>query len=54
MTIESGMNRLVASKASDIVSAVNTMVAQGKAKHTIPELWDGHTSERIAKILLEQ
>jgi len=54
VTIESGMNRLVASKASDIVSAVNTMVAQGKAKHTIPELWDGHTSERIAKILLEQ
>ncbi len=54
VTIESGMNRLVASKASDIVSAVGTMLERGKAKHTIPELWDGRASERIARILLEQ
>ena len=54
VTIESGMNRLVASKASDIVSAVSALAAKGKAKHTIPELWDGHASERIARILLEQ
>lgn len=54
VTIESGMNRLVASKTSDIVSSVNAMAAKGKAKHRIPELWDGHASERIARILLEQ
>jgi hypothetical protein len=30
------------------------MVQKGKAKHTIPDLWDGHASERIARILLEQ
>jgi UDP-N-acetylglucosamine 2-epimerase (non-hydrolysing) len=54
VTIESGMNRLVASKASDIVGAVNALAEKGKAKHTIPELWDGHASERIARILLEQ
>ncbi|MBK5188202.1 MAG: UDP-N-acetylglucosamine 2-epimerase (non-hydrolyzing) [Gemmatimonadaceae bacterium] len=54
VTIESGMNRLVASKASDIVGAVERMAAKGKMKHTIPELWDGLASERIARILLEQ
>ncbi|MBA2685325.1 MAG: UDP-N-acetylglucosamine 2-epimerase (non-hydrolyzing) [Gemmatimonadaceae bacterium] len=54
VTIESGMNRLVASKASDIVDAVSALAAKGKAKHTIPELWDGHASDRIARILLEQ
>jgi UDP-N-acetylglucosamine 2-epimerase (non-hydrolysing) len=54
VTIESGMNRLVASKTGDIVGAVDRMVERGKAKHTIPELWDGHASDRIARILLEQ
>jgi UDP-N-acetylglucosamine 2-epimerase (non-hydrolysing) len=53
VTIESGMNRLVASRTSDIVGAVDRMIAKGKAKHTIPDLWDGHASERIARILLE-
>jgi len=48
------VNRLVASKASDIVAAVSALAEKGKAKHTIPELWDGHASERIARILLEQ
>jgi UDP-N-acetylglucosamine 2-epimerase (non-hydrolysing) len=54
VTIDSGMNRLVASKTSEIVSSVNRMAAKGAVKHTIPELWDGHASERIARILLEQ
>ena len=54
VTIDSGMNRLVASKTTDIVSSVNAMAAKGAAKHTIPDLWDGHASERIARILLEQ
>ena len=54
VTIESGMNRLVASKTRDIVCAVDRMVEKGKAKHTIPELWDGHASDRSARILLEQ
>src|SRR6478752_581451 len=42
VTIESGMNRLVASRTSDIVGAVDRMIEKGKAKHTIPDLWDGH------------
>ena len=35
-------------------AAVSALAEKGKAKHTIPELWDGHASERIARILLEQ
>src|SRR5450755_44932 len=54
VTIDSGMNRLVASKTNDIVRSVNAMATKGSAKHTIPDLWDGHASERIARILLEQ
>ena len=54
VTIASGMNRLVASKTSDIVSSVNAMAAKGKAKHTIPELWDGHAAERIAAVLVRR
>jgi UDP-N-acetylglucosamine 2-epimerase (non-hydrolysing) len=53
VTIDSGMNRLVASKTSDIVGAVDRMIEKGKTKHTIPDLWDGHASDRIAKILLD-
>ena len=53
VTIESGMNRLVASQTSDIVRAVDKMAAKGKASHTIPDLWDGHASDRIAEILLK-
>ncbi|MGE5727233.1 MAG: UDP-N-acetylglucosamine 2-epimerase, partial [Gemmatimonas sp.] len=54
VTIESGMNRLVASRTSDIVGAAGRMVEKGKSKHTIPDLWDGHASERIARVLREQ
>ena len=53
VTLASGMNRLVESKTGDIEGAVDGLGEKGKTKHTIPDLWDGHTSERIAKILLE-
>jgi len=52
VTIESGTNRLVRSRADDIVGAVATMDSNGSKPHTIPELWDGHASDRIAEILL--
>lgn len=51
VTIESGTNRLVRSTADDIVGAVAAMDGEGAMTHTIPALWDGHASDRIAEIL---
>jgi UDP-N-acetylglucosamine 2-epimerase (non-hydrolysing) len=51
VTIESGTNRLVRSTADDIVGAVSAMDGGSGTTHTIPELWDGHASDRIADIL---
>ena len=51
MTIESGTNRLVRSTTDDIVGAVAAMDGGSGTTHTIPELWDGHASDRIADIL---
>lgn len=51
-TIEQGTNRLVGSDPACIMEAYGTM-ADAKKNATIPDLWDGHASDRIADALLE-
>ncbi|HKX33108.1 MAG TPA: UDP-N-acetylglucosamine 2-epimerase (non-hydrolyzing) [Blastocatellia bacterium] len=52
ITIEQGTNRLVGCDPARILEAANQALAQGAGNSArIPELWDGHTAERIADAL---
>ena len=61
VTIQSGLNRLVASRRPAILSAVKDALAvqaslsgqaDRKMDHQPPELWDGHAARRIVRVLL--
>ena len=52
ITIQQGTNVLVETKASRIQEEIESILG-GKAKRgTIPPLWDGRTSHRIAELLV--
>jgi UDP-N-acetylglucosamine 2-epimerase (non-hydrolysing) len=52
VTVEIGTNTLVGTNPSDIVpAAIAVLEGRGK-KGRVPELWDGHAAERIARILV--
>jgi UDP-N-acetylglucosamine 2-epimerase (non-hydrolysing) len=53
-TISEGTNELLGTDPKAIKPAMDRLFSGGWKKGTIPELWDGRTSERIVKILLEQ
>lgn len=55
ITIEMGTNLLVGTETSRIVEAALSALSdrQARASYRIPPLWDGHTAERIVKVLLE-
>jgi UDP-N-acetylglucosamine 2-epimerase (non-hydrolysing) len=54
ITITHGTNRLVASDRQTILEAVED-VERGKVTPGKPiELWDGHTAERIARVILDR
>jgi UDP-N-acetylglucosamine 2-epimerase (non-hydrolysing) len=53
-TISEGTNELLGTDPKVIKPAMDRLFSGGWKKGTIPELWDGRTSERIVKILLEQ
>ena len=48
ITVEIGSSRLVGSKASAIVAAVEDILAGPPRFGTVPEIWDGKAAERIA------
>jgi UDP-N-acetylglucosamine 2-epimerase (non-hydrolysing) len=52
VTLTNGTNRLVEPRAEAIVTAAREWLDRG-SKHDFPrpELWDGHTAERIVKVL---
>lgn len=48
-----GTNELVGLNTTDIINALDKIVLGNWKKGAIPEKWDGKTSDRIVKILLE-
>ncbi|MFO7659657.1 MAG: UDP-N-acetylglucosamine 2-epimerase (non-hydrolyzing) [Candidatus Cloacimonadaceae bacterium] len=53
ITITEGTNQLVALDTQKIVNAVQSILAGNRKIGSIPQFWDGHTSERIVDILLK-
>lgn len=51
ITVECGTNTLVENTEEKIVAAVEVVLNRSGGEHTIPELWDGRTAARIAKVL---
>jgi UDP-N-acetylglucosamine 2-epimerase (non-hydrolysing) len=48
ITVEQGTNTLVGRDRQAILASVAEVVANGGKRGRIPELWDGHSAERIA------
>jgi UDP-N-acetylglucosamine 2-epimerase (non-hydrolysing) len=53
ITISNGTNELVGTSSERILSAARDILAGKRKIGSIPPLWDGKTSERIVKILLQ-
>ena len=51
VTITVGSNQLVGWRTETIVAAGEKLLKDGDQHYAVPEMWDGHTSERIAAIL---
>lgn len=51
-TIEVGTNELIGTDPAAIKPALNRLFSGGWKKGAVPELWDGRTSERIVKHLI--
>jgi UDP-N-acetylglucosamine 2-epimerase (non-hydrolysing) len=52
-TITIGTNELIGTNPKAIKPALEQLFSGQWKKGNIPELWDGHTAERIVKIILE-
>ncbi len=51
ITVTVGSNLMTGNNRAEILNVVNDILAGNPKKGTIPELWDGHTAERIVAIL---
>jgi UDP-N-acetylglucosamine 2-epimerase (non-hydrolysing) len=54
ITVSAGSNTLVGTSPEKIFSEANRALNGGKRKSIIPELWDGHSAERIVKIIRDR
>jgi UDP-N-acetylglucosamine 2-epimerase (non-hydrolysing) len=52
-TIDLGTNELIGTNPSAVKPAMEKLFSGKWKKGSIPELWDGKTSERIVKVLLD-
>jgi UDP-N-acetylglucosamine 2-epimerase (non-hydrolysing) len=52
-TVETGTNELIGTNPTAIIPAMDRLFANQWKKGSIPEKWDGKTSERIVKHLIE-
>lgn len=53
ITIEQGTNVLVGTNSKTILEQVDIIIQGKNKKGKVPELWDGHAAERIAKDIIE-
>jgi UDP-N-acetylglucosamine 2-epimerase (non-hydrolysing) len=51
VTVAQGTNRLVGRDRNRILTLVDEALSGGRKPVQVPELWDGHAAERIARIL---
>jgi UDP-N-acetylglucosamine 2-epimerase (non-hydrolysing) len=51
VTITEGTNQLVASNAKALIKAMRSRLEEGTLEKRVPSLWDGHTAERIVRII---
>ena len=52
VTITQGTNRLVGTRTADIIAGYHAAMTN-PAPPQLPELWDGHTAERITDVFRE-
>jgi len=52
ITVEEGTNTLIGRDLPALRAAVDNIIANGGKRGRLPELWDGHCGERIARHLL--
>jgi len=51
ITVTDGTNRVVGTRAADIISGVDAALASTAGPPRLPELWDGRAAERVARVL---
>jgi UDP-N-acetylglucosamine 2-epimerase (non-hydrolysing) len=51
VTVTDGTNRVVGTRAADIISGVDEALASASAPRRIPELWDGNAATRVASVI---
>jgi UDP-N-acetylglucosamine 2-epimerase (non-hydrolysing) len=53
VTVTEGTNKVIGTNSERILAETKELLKGGRISGRIPELWDGHTSARIVKVILE-